>query len=150
MASEERKEPIFLSRDQIDACHQNTIETFGGDPGLRNESGLESAVAQPQQLYHYTEADHYDVAAAYAFHIAESQAYVDGNKRTAIAAAAAYLEINGIDTSRLPEQEAYEMMIGISGPARSAGSRSATFSERTCSRRRRKNGNHPQRLAALD
>jgi len=37
----------------------------------------------------------YLVAAAYAFHIAESQAYLDGNKRTAAAAALAFLAKNG-------------------------------------------------------
>lgn len=35
------------------------------------------------------------MAAAYAFHIAESQAFVDGNKRTGLAAAGAFLKLNG-------------------------------------------------------
>ena len=47
--------------------------------------------------------DFYEIAAAYAFHVAESQAYFDGNKRTRVQAAADFLDINGIDTSPLPE-----------------------------------------------
>ena len=55
----------------------------------------------------------YEIAAAYAYHISESQAYVDGNKRTAVQAALDFLEINGIDTSPLPELETYEAMISV-------------------------------------
>lgn len=35
------------------------------------------------------------MAAAYAFHIAENQPFVDGNKRTALNAALVFLDING-------------------------------------------------------
>ena len=55
----------------------------------------------------------YEVAAAYAFHLAESQAYFDGNKRTGVEAALVFLEGSGIDTSRLPEQQTYDLMIKI-------------------------------------
>ena len=37
------------------------------------------------------------MAAAYAFHIAENQGFVDGNKRAALAAATAFLAMNGYD-----------------------------------------------------
>ena len=43
----------------------------------------------------YGRGDLYDVAAAYAFHIAEAQAFLDGNKRTAAAAALVFLGKNG-------------------------------------------------------
>lgn len=38
----------------------------------------------------------FDVAAAYAFHIAQAQAFLDGNKRTGMAAALAFLEKNNL------------------------------------------------------
>jgi death-on-curing protein len=110
----EGKEPQFLTREEVDELHRRSIEKHGGAHGLRNEHGLESAIAQPLQLYAYTQADHFDIAGAYAYHLAESQAYIDGNKRVAISAATTYLELNGIDTSRLPEQKTYEAMIDIS------------------------------------
>jgi death-on-curing protein len=69
--------------------------------------------AQPLNVYLYGNGDLYEIAAAYAYHIAESQAYVDGNKRTAVQAALDFLEINGIDTSILPELETYEAMIKV-------------------------------------
>ncbi len=81
--------------------------------GIRDENALESAIAQPQNVYFYGDGDLFEIAAAYAFHIAESQAFFDGNKRTAVQAAADFLEINGIDTSPLPELATYKAMIRV-------------------------------------
>ena len=50
---------------------------------------------QPQNAWFYGQGDLYDVAAAYAFHLAESQAFLDGNKRTGMAAAITFLKLNG-------------------------------------------------------
>ena len=44
----------------------------------------------------YGGGDKFDVAAAYAFHIAESQAFNDGNKRTGTSAAITFLHLNGV------------------------------------------------------
>jgi death-on-curing protein len=106
-------EPYFLTRKQIDTIHHDQIQAWGGLHGMRSEDALESAIAQPLNVYFYGNGDLYEIAAAYAFHIAESQAYSDGNKRTGVQAAADFLEINGIDTSPLPELAAYEAMIRI-------------------------------------
>jgi death-on-curing protein len=107
------QQPYFLTREQIDTIHRDQIDSWGGTHGLRSEDALESAIAQPQNVYFYGEGDLYEVAAAYAFHIAEGQAYFDGNKRTGVQAAADFLEINGIDTSSLPELATYEAMIRV-------------------------------------
>jgi death-on-curing protein len=80
---------------------------------LRSGEALESATAQPQNVYFYGDGDLYEIAAAYAFHIAESQAYLDGNKRTGVHAAVDFLEVNGVDTSPLPELATYETMIRV-------------------------------------
>ncbi len=107
------KNSLFLTREQIDMIHLHQLEAWGGLHGIRSEDGLESAIAQPQNVYFYGDGDLYEIAAAYAYHLAESQAYLDGNKRTGIQAALDFLEINGVDTSRLPESGAYEAMIQI-------------------------------------
>jgi death on curing protein len=106
-------EPVFLAREQIDEIHRDQINEFGGLHGVRDEGALESALAQPINVYLYGEGDFYEIAAAYAYHIAESQAFFDGNKRTGAHAALDFLEINGVDTSRLPELAAYEAMIAV-------------------------------------
>jgi death-on-curing protein len=107
------QEPFFLSREHIDAIHRDQLEAWGGLHGIRNENGLESAIAQPQNVYFYGDGDLYEIAAAYAYHLAESQAYFDGNKRTAVQAALDFLEINGVDTIPLPELATYEVMIRV-------------------------------------
>jgi death-on-curing protein len=40
--------------------------------------------------------DLYEMAAAYAFHVSRNHAFIDGNKRTALACALVFLEINRI------------------------------------------------------
>ncbi len=51
-------------------------------------------------------------AAAYAFHIAEAQAFVDGNKRTALDVALTFLAINGYEIGS-ESMELYDAMIAI-------------------------------------
>ena len=105
-------EPLFLSLEQVEILHRRSLLLHGGGTGTRDQGGLESAVFQPQQLYFYGQPDLYDLAAAYAFHIAESQAYIDGNKRTGAAAALTFLEMNGVRTQAEPDA-LEQAMIGI-------------------------------------
>jgi death-on-curing protein len=74
---------------------------------------MESAIIQPQQLYFYPGADLHEIAAADAFHRAESQAFIDGNKRTPISTAMTFLELNGIATVTATD-ELHQAMIAIS------------------------------------
>jgi death-on-curing protein len=108
-----KQEPVFLARKHIDTIHRDQIEKWGGLHGVRSEDALESAIAQPLNVYFYGDGDLFEIAAAYAFHIAESQSFLDGNKRTAVQAALDFLEINGVDTSPLPELATYEAMIRV-------------------------------------
>ena len=106
-------QPEFLTREAIDDLHYEAIERHGGHHGVLNEHLLESAINQPQQTYHISAADLYEIAAAYAYHIVADHPYWDGNKRTGALAAMEFLEANGVDTSRLPEQHAYESLIKV-------------------------------------
>ena len=54
----------------------------------------------------------FDIAAAYAFHIAEAQAFNDGNKRTAAGAALTFIELN-LGSPTPSENELYDAMIDI-------------------------------------
>lgn len=90
-------EPEFLTLDEIPEIHRDQIERYGGDEGIRDNGLLESAVAMPQQSFggEYLHRDIFEMAAAYAFHLAENQAFIDGNKRTGLAAAYVFLALNG-------------------------------------------------------
>ena len=107
-------EPRFLTSDQVHILHNRSLASHGGRPGVRSESSLEAAVAQPKNVYLYLAGDLFELSAAYAFHIAEAQAFLDGNKRTAIAAALVFLEINGIFTRNLTPMIFHPPMIEIS------------------------------------
>jgi death-on-curing protein len=108
------EEPEFLTLEEILEIHRDQIDRYGGDEGIRDRGLLESAVAMPRQSFsgNYLHRDIFEMAAAYAFHLAESQAFVDGNKRTGLAAAYAFLTLNGL---RLVERDdrLYEAMIAI-------------------------------------
>lgn len=106
------KEPIFLSRQAVDLIHEASIHAFGGALGIRDETALESALAQPLHEHFYRNADVFEMAAAYAYHIAENQPYVDGNKRAALLAALNFLDQNGF-TADEPADEFYDAMIAI-------------------------------------
>jgi death on curing protein len=105
-------EPKFLTAEQIVAFHRRGIEKHGGTLGLRDAAGFDAAVNQPKSTYFYGAGDLFDIAAAYAYHLAESQCFLDGNKRTAVIAALAFLRVNGI-RSLYSEEELFRMMIGI-------------------------------------
>jgi death-on-curing protein len=92
-------DPVFLTSAQVEAFHQRGLELYGGSAGLRNRSLFEGAVAQAQNVYWYASGDLYDIAAAYCFHIAQAQAFLDGNKRAAMAACLAFLKLNGVKTN---------------------------------------------------
>jgi death-on-curing protein len=73
---------------------------------------LESAIAQPLHEYYYGHADLFGIAAAYAYHIAENQPFVDGNKRAALLAALNFLAVNGILADQ-PVDDFYSAMIAL-------------------------------------
>lgn len=105
-------EPVFLSAGQVTALHRLSLEQHGGQDGLRDAAAFESAVMHPQNVWVYATGDVFDIAAAYAFHLAESQAFLDGNKRTGMAAALTFLRLNGYTISRHTD-ELYAVMIAI-------------------------------------
>lgn len=104
--------PIFLTQHQIELLHHQLIEYFGGHYGIRDHSLWEAAIHHPCQVYLYTQGDLFDIASVYAYHIAQAQACFDGNKRTGIAAALLFLELNGIATN-FDSLPLYELMIEI-------------------------------------
>lgn len=106
-------EPVFITREWVDALHRWSLEEHGGQDGIRNEHGLESALAQPRNVFHYGQGDLFDLAAAYAFHLAENQPFIDGNKRTAITTALTFLDLNGVHTSPIADKTLYDAMIAI-------------------------------------
>jgi death-on-curing protein len=64
----------FLSIEDVLSLHEDAIDTWGGTHGIRDRGLLESAVAVARNVALYEEsADPCEVAAAYAYHIAQNQ-----------------------------------------------------------------------------
>jgi death on curing protein len=89
-------EPEFFSLDDVLLIHDEQLAAYGGIHGIRDKGLLESAVMMPQASFggEYLHKDLFEMAAAYAFHIAENQRFLDGNKRTALVSALVFLDIN--------------------------------------------------------
>ena len=82
---------------------------------LRRDRGLlESAMAVPEASFGgaFLHPTLYSMAAAYAYHIAENQPFVDGNKRAALGAALVFLELNGVSIDD-PKGRLYDAMMAI-------------------------------------
>ena len=95
-----RSEPRWLSRIVVDAIHIDQLREHGGLSGIRDENVLESALARPQQKWHYADRpDLPTLAAAYAFGLVKSHPYRDGNKRIGLLAMLTFLGINAYDFS---------------------------------------------------
>jgi len=107
--------PFFLTVEEVLAFHDDQIREFGGSEGIRDEGGLDSAVMQARATFdgEYLHQGAFEMAAAYAFHIAENQPFLDGNKRTALNAAIAFLGLNGFDVID-PDGKLFAAMIGLS------------------------------------
>jgi death-on-curing protein len=91
-------DPVFLTLAEILDVHGDQIRRYGGQAGLRDIGLLESALAQPEASIagEWLHGDLYEMAAAYAFHLCQNHPFLDGNKRTALASALVFLELNGI------------------------------------------------------
>lgn len=91
-------ELYFLTPQEVMKIHNMELERTGGEPGLRDQDLLESAIAQPFAGFGgaFLHADIFEMAAAYVFHLAKNHPFVDGNKRTATLAALTFLDVNGI------------------------------------------------------
>jgi death-on-curing protein len=100
--------PVWIEKRVVLAYHDMQLAEHGGSTGVRDEGLLESALARPQNVAAYADdvPTLYRLAAAYAFGIARNHPFVDGNKRTALVVAIAFLERNGVAFAA-SQQEAY-------------------------------------------
>jgi death on curing protein len=89
------KQPHWISRRALLYLHSASLATFGGSTGIRDEGLLDSALARPQNRFHYApESDLSELAASYGFGIAKNHPFIDGNKRAAFHSVGLFLSIN--------------------------------------------------------
>lgn len=107
-------DPVFLDVEDVLLIHEEQLARYGGSAGIRDAGLLESAVAMPRATAggEFVHEDLFAMAAAYGFHIAQNQPFVDGNKRTGLLAAIVFLELNGVAITD-SDGRLYDAMIAI-------------------------------------
>ena len=91
----------YLTLAEVLAMHADLIDRYGGSHGVRDPGLLEAALFRPQTGYY---ADLIEEAAALWESMSQNHAFLDGNKRTAFAAAYTFLAINGARLTADPQQ----------------------------------------------
>lgn len=88
----------FLTKRGVLALHHQQIAEHGGTFGLRDQGLLELTLAKAQNLLFYvSQSTVWDLAAAYSYGFIQNHVFIDGNKRVGLAAAAAFLYLNGYE-----------------------------------------------------
>ena len=96
---------IILTKDQILRMHDQIVDRFGGEKGIREEGLFDSAVMTPfqtfdgQELYPTIE----EKAARLGYSLIKNHCMVDGNKRIGTHSMLVLLALNGIELKYTPE-----------------------------------------------
>jgi death-on-curing protein len=96
----------------VRAIHAEVLAAHGGAGGLREQALLESAVAAPQatMLGEPLLSEPVEVAAAYLFYLCRNHAFVDGNKRVALATCLVFLSENDLLPNERLDPDAWETL----------------------------------------
>jgi death-on-curing protein len=94
-------EPKWLTKRMVMAIHDEAVAMFGGSAGMRDEGLLESALNRPQnrpqnRRAYESGATLLDFAASLCHGLCKNHPFLDGNKRTALLSARAFLSLNGL------------------------------------------------------
>lgn len=106
--------PVLLhpTVSAVRAIHAEVLAAHGGAGGLREQALLESAVAAPQatMLGEPLLSEPVEVAAAYLFYLCRNHAFVDGNKRVALATCLVFLSENDLLPNERLDPDAWETL----------------------------------------
>lgn len=106
--------PLFLTLDEVLSLHEMQLALFGGSRGIRDIGLLDSAVANVEATFggEFLHETLFEMAAAYLYGICRNHPFLDGNKRTAAAAAMTFLDLNrvGVEASEI---DLYDLVIGV-------------------------------------
>lgn len=106
--------PLFLTLDEVLSLHAEQIRLFGGSSGIRDLGLLQSATGSVEATFDgaFLHETIFSMAAAYLYGICRNHPFIDGNKRTAVAAALTFLEMNDVDVDA-DEDAFYDLVIGV-------------------------------------
>lgn len=87
----------YLLPEQVLFIHSRLIQSTGGSHGIRDLSMLLSSLGRPQATFDGNDLydDLFSKAASLLDSLIRNHPFMDGNKRTAITAAALFMKLNG-------------------------------------------------------
>jgi death-on-curing protein len=88
-------EPIWLTDSQVIEINRRLVAETGEPHFLRDAGLLSSALARPKNRWVYGDPDVVALAGILLLGIGQNHPFEQGNKRTALSAAAAFLLLNG-------------------------------------------------------
>jgi death-on-curing protein len=125
----------YLSAEQVLFIHSRIIDATGGAHGILDIVLLRSAVSPPAATFEGKDLypDVFHKAAALMESLARNHPFVDGNKRTAIAAAGVFLGMNGHDL-RVGQKELERFALSVATGEASFGYSAEWFKKHASAR----------------
>ena len=108
---------VYLTAQQVLFLHARLVAETGGSHGVRDLSMLLSALGRPQASYDKQDLypDLFTKSAAFMDSLIRNHPFMDGNKRTGIAASALFLRTNGFQLNATnTELEIYTLQVAQS------------------------------------
>ncbi len=108
-------DPLFLTLDEVLSLHEDQVARYGGSRGVRDLGLLQSAMGSVAATFAgvFLHETVLEMAAAYLYAICRNHPFIDGNKRTAVAASLTFLELHSIELEA-DEDAFYDLVIGVS------------------------------------
>lgn len=101
----------YLTTDEVIELNRRVVTSFGGLFGVRDKHRIEYLVEVVRDDERFPTV--WDKTAMYVHRLASSQAFLDGNKRTALEAGDVFLTYNGYDFQLPGVLETVEFMLAI-------------------------------------
>lgn len=110
----------WVTVDEVIALNRRVVEVTLEGFLVADRGGLESAVARPEQHFHYGDPEDHDdlvlLATKLCIGISEAQAFQQGNKRTGLAALEMMLNLNGYGLSADAHGRIASMVLASADP----------------------------------
>ena len=121
-----------LSEEAILHLHDEQIELYGGQLGIRDMDLFKSECVMPYQTFFGEDLfpDVYDKAVRYLFGFATNQVFIDGNKRTATIVTLVFLALNNVELD-LDSEMLYDLCMQVANKEISEDEAKEILVERT-------------------
>lgn len=106
-------EPTWLDAELLIAFNERAVSETNEPFHLRDRGLLESALARPVNHWHHGEHDAVALAVALLLGIAQNHPFIQGNKRTAFAAAEYFLFLNGYELTVEDSVELADLIVDV-------------------------------------